>query len=64
MLGITVRDRKRDQWIRSKTGVQDIGHYAKRSKWRWAGHIARCNDGIWIKLITDWRLVDGKRKKI
>jgi hypothetical protein len=60
MLGITLRDLKTNQWIGSKTNVQGIVHYAKHSKWRWAGHIARCNGGRWTKLVTEWRPFDGK----
>jgi hypothetical protein len=60
LLGIKLRDRKASQWIRSITGVQDVVHYEKRSRWRWAGHIARCNDGRWRKLVTEWRPFDGK----
>jgi hypothetical protein len=62
MLGIMLRDRKIHQWIRSKTGVQDIVHFAKRSKWRWVGHIARLNDGRWTRLVTDWKPFVGKRR--
>jgi hypothetical protein len=61
-LGITFRDRKRNQWLRSKTDVQDIVDYAKRSKRRCVGHVARRNDGRWIKLVTEWRPVNGKRR--
>jgi hypothetical protein len=45
MLGTVLRDQETKQWVRSKANVQDIFHYATHSKWRWAGHIARCNDG-------------------
>jgi hypothetical protein len=34
VLGITLRDRKTDQWMRSITCVQDVVCYAKHSKWR------------------------------
>ena len=32
MLGITLRDRKRNTWIRQQTGVTDITDYARKAK--------------------------------
>ena len=63
MLGITRRDRKRNEWIRSQTGVQDIILKVKRHKWQWAGHIARLQDERWTKLVTEWIPLQGKRKR-
>jgi hypothetical protein len=54
LLGIMLKDRKTTQWMRSKRDVQDIVHYAKCLKWRWAGDIARCNVRRWTKLVTEW----------
>ena len=39
MLGIILRDRKRNTWIRQETG--DIINAIRKVKHRWAGHIAR-----------------------
>ena len=61
MLGITLRDRKRSSWIRSKTRVRDIIQFIKQQKWRWAGHIARRSDNRWSKRLTDWCPWDCKR---
>ena len=41
MLGITLRDRKRNTWIRQETGVSDIINAIRKAKHRWAGQIAR-----------------------
>jgi hypothetical protein len=41
MLGITIRDRKRNTWVRSMTKVVDIAERVKKLKWQWAVHIAR-----------------------
>ena len=41
------RDRKRNEWIRTQTKVEDVIKTAKKMKWRWAGHIARRTDGRW-----------------
>lgn len=54
MLGISLRDRQTNENIRAKTRVSDAVEQAARSKWRWAGHVAR-NDVKWTKIIMQWR---------
>ena len=49
MLGITLRDHKRNTWIRHQTGVNDIIDIIKKGIHGWAGHIARFKDNIWTK---------------
>ena len=44
MLGITLRDRKRNTWVRQETGVRDIINAIRRAKHRWVGHINRLSD--------------------
>ncbi|XP_072028361.1 uncharacterized protein [Amphiura filiformis] len=41
MLGITKRDRKPNEWIRSMTQVTDVIHTVKQRKLSWSGHLAR-----------------------
>ncbi|CAH2259018.1 jg12605 [Pararge aegeria aegeria] len=31
-------------------------------KWRWAGHIQRCQDSRWTKIVTNWHPMDWKRR--
>ena len=62
MLGITRRDRWKNEFIRSKTGVEDIITYMKKAEWRWAGHLARrAEDDRWSKRCTGWTPRMGKR---
>ena len=63
MLGITRRDRKRNEWVREQTGVRDVIDVVMRLKWKWAGHIARRTDGRWTRSILDWTPEDGYRPK-
>ena len=49
MLGITLRDHKRNTWIRHQTFVSDIIDVIKKGIHGWAGHIARFNDNRWTK---------------
>ena len=61
MLGITLKDRKRASWVRDQTKVKDIIVAIKEQKWKWAGQIARREDGRWSKSVTEWTPRDGKR---
>ena len=54
MLGITLRDHKRNTWIRHQTGVNDIIDVIKKGIHGWAGHIAQFNDNRWTKRMTEW----------
>ena len=54
MLGITLRDHKRNTWIRHQTGVNDIIDVIKKGIHGWAGHIARFKDNRWTKRVTEW----------
>jgi len=47
MLGITMRDRKTNEWICAQTKAEYIITVSKKMKWKWAGHIARRTDGKW-----------------
>ena len=35
--------------------------HAQRLKWKWAGHVARLQDGRWTGKITSWNGPTGKR---
>ena len=54
MLGITWRDRKTAEWIRSKTGLIDVVEKVSQLKWKWAGHLARYQDDRWTYKVTFW----------
>lgn len=60
MLGISLRDRVRNEEIRRRTKVADAIEQIARSKWRWAGHVAR-DDVKWTKRIMQWRPRETKR---
>jgi hypothetical protein len=55
MLGITLRDKMTNQWIRQQTKVVDVMERIASLKWNWAGHIARMTDERWTKTIMNWR---------
>src|ERR1700744_6356930 len=55
MLGITLRDKKTNEWIRQQKKVVDVMTRISSLKWNWAGHIARMTDDRWTKAILQWR---------
>ena len=63
MLGITLRDHKRNTWIRHQTGVNDIIEVIKKGIHGWAGHIARFKDSRWTKRVTEWTPREWTRRQ-
>ena len=61
MLGVSLRDRIRNEEIRRRTKVTDIALRISKLKWQWAGHIARRTDGRWGRKVLEWRPRNGKR---
>jgi hypothetical protein len=61
MLGVSLRDRIRNQVIRQRTKVTDIAHRISILKWQWASHINRRTDNRWGKRVLKWRARLGKR---
>ena len=47
MLGISLRDKMTNEWIRQQTRVVDVMERIATLKWNWAGHIARMTDERW-----------------
>ena len=62
MLNIKLIDKIPHKEIREKTRVIDIPKFITRQKWRWAGHVERCQDNRWTKRCTNWRPT-GKRSR-
>lgn len=63
MLHITLKDRMRNEWIRQRTGVEDVVKHASQLKWKWAGHNARYDDNRWNYIIQQWRPWTRKRRR-
>lgn len=61
MLGISLRDRIRNEEIRRRTKITDIAQRSSKLKWQWAGHIARRTDGRWSRKVLEWIPRIGKR---
>lgn len=54
ILDIKKQDKVRNTNIRRKTNVIDALTHCKKQKWKWAGHVARMDNGNWAKRITTW----------
>lgn len=61
MLGITLRDRNRNEEIRQRTKVVDIIKRIAELKWQWVGHVARQDQTRWTVRVTHWRPRRTKR---
>jgi hypothetical protein len=61
MLGVSLRDRNRNQVIRQRTKVTDIEHRISMLKWQWSGHISHRTYNRWGKRGLEWRPRLGKR---
>lgn len=55
MLHVSLRDRVRNDDIRSRTKVADVVEKIARQKWKWAGHAARMSGDRWPKKLLQWR---------
>ena len=63
MLGIKLQDKIPNKEIREKTKLNDILEVITRSKWKWAGHVARMSDNRWTIRSTEWQVREGKRSR-
>ena len=63
MLGVTRRDKIRNEDLRSRTGVKDVIVKVIEAKGKWAGHVARMKNHESAKKTTEWTPWDRKRGK-
>lgn len=60
LVGVTLRDRKTNEWLRQQSKVTDVTKRVAHLKWKWAGHVAR-KDGSWSKRLLEWKPWGEKR---
>lgn len=61
MLGISLRNRVKNEEIRRRTKIPDIMQRVAHLKWQWAGHVAREDTNRWTSRIVRWRPRQTKR---
>ncbi|EYB99177.1 hypothetical protein Y032_0124g1205 [Ancylostoma ceylanicum] len=59
----SLRDRITNEEIRKRTGVKDIIQEIRKSRIKWAGHVARMNDGRWTAKVLNWYPRDKRRSQ-
>ncbi|CAH2269526.1 jg19074 [Pararge aegeria aegeria] len=64
MLGVSLRNRIRNEEIRRKPKVTVTAQQVANLKWQWEGHIARRTDGHWGLKVQEWRPRTGKRHQL
>ncbi|CAK1592844.1 unnamed protein product [Parnassius mnemosyne] len=60
MLGVSLRDKLRNEYIRSRTKVTEIAQRISKLKWQWAGHIPRRTDHRWGRKVLEWQPRTGR----
>ena len=63
MIGVTLKDKVRNEEVRRRTGLKDVVIEAKHLKWKWAGHVIRRPDNRWSHRTTVWIPREGKRNR-
>jgi len=61
MIGISLRDKKRNADILRKTRVIDVIERIVEQKWQWVGHVARKDQTNWTNRLIYWRPRRSKR---
>ena len=63
MLNIKLKDKIRNTVIRQRTQIKDVTEKITKTKWSWAGDIARMTDNRWTIRSTEWRVREGQRRQ-
>ena len=67
MTGLSLSERKCNEWMRSMLAIDDIAEVMRRSRLRWFGHVERRDKLCWIKRIgipqVDGDGVKGRPRK-
>ena len=58
MAGVSLSERKGNEWVRNMLAIDDIGEVMRRNRLRWFGHVERRDELCWIKRIGTLQ-VDG-----
>jgi hypothetical protein len=61
MAGISLQNRRTNEWLRQTTKVTDIVKSYRRRKWNRARRIAKMDDDRWTKRVTEWQPRIGRR---
>ena len=54
MLNISLKDKKPNDWIRAKTGFDNVVHLARRRKFKYLPKLLQLPDDRWNRTLTLW----------
>ena len=60
MCGISLKDRRTNEELRSLVGVEPITTSIRSGRLRWYGHVMRKGDEDWVKKCMEY-IVEGRR---
>ena len=55
MVGVTLLDRRTNEWLHGTVKLQDIRVTWIKRKWKWAQKIANMKHARWTKIVSEWR---------
>jgi hypothetical protein len=61
MVGVTLRNRKTNEWLRGATKVTDIVESYRKRKWNWGQRIAKMDEERWTRRVVEWQPRMGHR---
>ena len=62
LAGVSLGERKSNQWVRSMLAIDDIAEVMRQNRLRWFGHVERRDELCWIKRIETLQ-IDGNGVK-
>ena len=62
MVGVTVLDRRTNEWLRGVTKAEDVVREYRQRKWKYAVKVADMGSERWVKKVTEWWPRSGQRK--
>ena len=63
MLGVSLLDRRRNDWVRDKAGLRDAVRICRERKWSWASRVAGMESCRWTRAVLEWHPRGPTRKK-
>ena len=63
MLGVSLLDRRTNEWVRRRTGLVDVVRYCRERKWRWVARLARMEHLRWPRALVEWHPRGPTRRK-
>ena len=63
MLGVSLLDRRTNEWVRERTGLRDVVRFSRERRWRWAARVADMDHRRWARAVLEWHPRGPKRRQ-